>query len=227
MNRHLKEKIREAIQNDQEITRNLHSLTLFGSNVRGDYIPGLSDLDFLAVLHTEDPEAVTKLQQLLKESTLSLEPKLIDLPHILLEHLSDPLHNGHPFKFLTFYQRDFRLHHETIYGQDPTPLLPLLEPEELATWRAETMLMNLERLKDRPELLKVQAGEVAKFIAVQGGARSISKTDVLCALKGLDCEAYGIYRDYVDGAEPRPDDFYRLFIIDRLDSYLENIGGRR
>lgn len=41
-------RIRERIQESEEIKEKLVSLILFGSIVRGDYTPGLSDLDFFA-----------------------------------------------------------------------------------------------------------------------------------------------------------------------------------
>jgi predicted nucleotidyltransferase len=41
--------IRRRISDSQELLRNLDSLSLFGSSVRGDYIDGVSDLDFYAV----------------------------------------------------------------------------------------------------------------------------------------------------------------------------------
>jgi predicted nucleotidyltransferase len=214
--------IRDAVEGNGPLRDVLYSLVLFGSYVRGDYVPGLSDIDFLAVLRRPAEEQVKELKAILEEATRSLHPKLVDLPWALVDEVRDPLNKGHPFKFLTFYQRDFLDHHVVVYGEEVAPLLPRLDSYRLARWRAESMLRNLERFRGDPEMMKLQAGEAARFLAVVGGARDISKGEVLRALRELgDADALAIYGDYVRGSrESRPEEFYRGFIESRLRSFL-------
>jgi predicted nucleotidyltransferase len=214
--------VREAVEGNKPLRDALYSLVLFGSYVRGDYVPGLSDLDFLAVLRRPAEEQMKELKVILEEATRGLCPKLVDLPWALVDDVSDPLNKGHPFKFLTFYQRDFLDHHVVVYGEEVAPLIPRLDSSRLARWRAESMLRNLERFRGDPEMVKLQAGEAARFLAVVGGARDISKGEVLRALRELgDADALAIYGDYVRGSEEnRPEEFYRGFIESRLRRFL-------
>jgi len=216
--------VREAVEGNGLLRDVLYSLVLFGSYVRGDYVPGLSDLDFLAVLRRPADEAMVELKAILEEATRSLRPKLVDLPWALVDEVRDPLNKGHPFKFLTFYQRDFLDHHVVIYGEEVAPLIPRLDSSRLASWRAESMLRNTERFRGNPEMMKLQAGEAARFLAVVGGAKDISKGELLRALGELgDADALAIYGDYVRGSgEDRPEEFYRGFIESRLRGFISD-----
>jgi len=218
----LREAVRGAVEARGPLRDVLYSPMLFGSLVRGDYVPGLSDVDFLAVLRRPAEEELRTLRAALEEATRSLHPKLVDLPWALVDDLRDPLGGGHPFKFLTFYQRDFLDHHVVVYGEEVAPLLPPLDPGSLAGWRAEVMLGNLGRFRGDPEMLRLQAGEAARFLAVMGGARDISKQEVLRALEALgDEDALAIYGDYVRGSgETRPEEYYRGFVESRLRGFL-------
>jgi predicted nucleotidyltransferase len=216
-------RIREAVEGNGPLRDVLYSLVLFGSYVRGDYAQGLSDMDFLAVLRWPADEAVSELKAILEEATRSLRPKLVDLPWALVDDVRNPLSGGHPFKFLTFYQKDFLDHHVVVYGEEVAPLLPRLEAGQLATCRARAMLGNLERFRGNLEMMRVQAGEVARFLAVVGGARGIAKQEVLEALRELgDADALAVYGDYVEGKDvARGEEFYRSFIASRLRAFLE------
>ena len=215
--------VREAIEGNGPLREALYSLVLFGYVVRGDYAPGLSDIDFLAVLRRPAEEQVRELGAILEEATRSLRPKRVDLPWALVDDLRDPVNMPRPFKFLTFYQWDF-LDHVVVYGEQVAPLLPPLDASCLARWRAEAMLGNLDRFRGDPEMMKLQAGEAARFLAVLSGARDISKGEVLRTLGELgDAEALAIYGDYVRGSgETRPEEFYRGFVESRLGRFLSD-----
>jgi len=214
--------VKKDIEGNWPLREALYSLVLFGSAVRGDYTPGLSDIDFLAVLRRPADEAIRELKAMLEEATKSLRPKLVDLPWALVDEVRDPMNKGHPFKFLTFYQRDFLDHHVVVYGEEVAPLLPHLDACQLAAWRAKTLLRNLERFRGDPEMMKLGAGETARFLAVLVGARDISKGEVLRALGELgDVEALAIYRDYVRGSrETWSEEYYRGFVESRLGRFL-------
>jgi len=215
-------RIKEKLQKSKDITQNVISLILFGSYIRGDYIPGLSDLDFLVIIKDFDEEIYLKVKNILMEETRDLNPKLIDLPYELLENLSDPINKGYQFKFLTFYQKDFLKNHKVIYGREIKHLIPRYKQKNLIKWRAEKMLSNAKRFaSENPELLKIQAGEVAKFIAVINGENKISKQNILTSLKKLgDEKAYKIYYKYVNNInEMKSNEYYIDFIESRLKNY--------
>jgi len=94
--------IRLGIGGDAELSEELYSLVLFGSYVRGDFVEGVSDLDFFAVVKGKD-EAVPRLRAIIEDCTREVDCILVDLPLAYLRELDDPMNKGFPFKFLTFY----------------------------------------------------------------------------------------------------------------------------
>ena len=85
------------------------------------------------------------------------------------------------------------------------------------------MLSNAKRFaSENPELLKIQAGEVAKFLAVINGENKISKQNILTSLKKLgDEKAYKIYYNYVNNInEMKSNEYYIDFIESRLKKLL-------
>jgi len=66
--------VKVAIEANTPLREALYSLVLFSSVVRGDYTPGLSDIDFLAVLRRPADEAKRELKAMLEEATRSLRP---------------------------------------------------------------------------------------------------------------------------------------------------------
>ncbi len=54
---------------------------MFGSYVRGDFIDGVSDLDFFAVLKGDSHETIIpRLRTIIEECTEHIRYKLVDLP---------------------------------------------------------------------------------------------------------------------------------------------------
>lgn len=125
----LKDCIRRRVAADPELS-GIHSLVLFGSYVRGDFVPGLSDLDFFVVIRNESPD-MDRLKEIIEGCAEGIKYKLIDLPWERLEDLRDPMRLGYGFKFLTIYQRDFLKHHEVVYGEEVAHLIPLYPMDEL------------------------------------------------------------------------------------------------
>lgn len=216
--------IRQAVEGDEALSAQLFSLVLFGSYVRGDFKPGISDLDLLAVLRTEDDLVAERLLREVKRCVEGLDIIGVDMPWVTVEQLRDPIGSGYGFKFLTFYQADFLAHHRVIYGEMVAPLVPRYDPGDLAAWRARKLLENIERFRDRPHMLRVSAGEAARFLAVVHGASDIRKESVLDALRLLrDEEAYSIYSEYVNGVDSqRNTEYYMGFISSRMKAYLED-----
>ncbi|MBN2336072.1 nucleotidyltransferase domain-containing protein [Candidatus Bathyarchaeota archaeon] len=219
--------IKRVIEGDDALTAELYSLILFGSYVRGDFKPGISDLDLLAVLRTGDGDIMKRLLEEVKRCVEGMDILLVDMPWVTVEELGDPIGKGYGLKFLTFYQPDFLANHRVIYGEEIAQLIPRYDPRDLAAWRAEKILANVGRFRDRPQLLRVSAGEAAKFLAVVHGVADIGKETVLSALRELgDEEAYSIYSDYVNGVDAdRDPEYYAAFITSRMSAYLE-AGGK-
>jgi len=201
-------------------------LVVFGSSVRGDFKPGVSDLDILTILRDDDEAVAERLLEAVKRCVEEMNILLVDMPWMTVDQLRDPIGTGCGFKFLTFFQADFLAHHRMVHGAEIAPLLPRYDPRELAAWRARRLLGNIERFRERPHMLKVSAGEAAKFLAVVHGAEDIRKETVLEALRELgDGQAYTLYSEYVDGVDAhRCTEYYAGFISSRMNAYLEEHG---
>lgn len=217
--------IREKIELDPVIKDGLYSLILFGSYVRGDFFDGVSDLDFFAVLKDGHEEVISRLKPILDECTSHVNRALLDLPWEYLGNLDDPMNKGYPFKFLTFYQEDFLENHTVVYGSDISDILPRYDWRDLVGWRAERLLMNIERDRGRPEMLRIDAGEAIRLIALVNGAKGIGKTEILEVLESLgDDEALAVFTAYVDGnVLEREEQYWVDFIASRMRKILDGV----
>jgi predicted nucleotidyltransferase len=158
--------IRAWIELVDELRERIHSLVLFGSYIRGDFIEGVSDLDFFVVMREGSHDTIIpRLSTIIEGCTEHVGYILVDMPWEYLENLDDPLNKGYPFKFLTFYQEDFIENHLIVYGEEVVNLLPRYDWRGLLRWRAERLMSNIERDRDRPEMLRIGAGEVIRMMA--------------------------------------------------------------
>jgi predicted nucleotidyltransferase len=216
--------IKKRIGNNETLVKRLYSLILFGSYVRGDFIEGVSDLDFFAVFKENTEESIPELKEVLEECTQRIKYKLIDLPCITLNDIREPLKQNNPLKFLTFYQEDFLKNHKVVYGEDISDILPSYDKKSLQTSRAEQLIRAPERFKDNPELLLLSAGETARFEAIVKGSKSISKVDIMKTLEKIgDEEAIHIYSAYIEGREVKfSREYLSSFIVSRISKFLEN-----
>ena len=205
----------------------LYSLILYGSLIRGDYLPGTSDVDFFAVLEDgiEPEEVLSKLQPVLEECTRSIQPVEVDIAWEWFSNLRDPLNLGYPYKFLTVYQADFRENHLVVLGEDVVRLLPKYRVEEILPRRLEGILKNLERFSGNSKMLHILAGETARLMAFLNGS-GLGKGEVLRKLEEIgDDEAVRIYRAYLDGRKMGFDkEFLRDFIASRVEKLRKEQG---
>lgn len=218
--------IRERIERDDVTREGLYSLILFGSWVRGDFIDGVSDLDFFAVLRDGSHEKVIpRLSAILEECTEHLRRTEVDLAWEYKENLDDPLNKGYPFNFLTFYQDDFLEKHVVIYGEGIERILPRYDRRTLIGWRADRLLKNLERDRRNPKMLRIVAGQVIRLLALMNGAGSIRKDDVQKTMEALDDpEATEIFRAYLGGRVlDRGEDFWVDFIRSRIEKIKSGV----
>ena len=215
--------IRRRIEQDIELKEELYSVIMFGSYVRGDFVDGVSDLDFFAVVKRRHEEIIPKLKIILEECTSDVKRLEVDLPWGYLKNLDDPLNKEYPFKFLTFYQDDFLENHIIVYGKGIEDILPRYDWRNLARWRAEQLLNAPSKFRGNPKMLQLSAGEVARFIALLNGAKSIKKSDILKKLEKLnDREALEIYTAYLNGRELKvKEEFWINFITSRMRKFLK------
>ena len=216
--------IKNRIGNNETLVKRLYSLILFGSYVRGDFIEGVSDIDFFAVFNDCTEETIPKLIEILEECTSSIKYKLIDLPCANIYDLREPLKQKHPLKFLTFYQEDFLKNHKVVYGEDISDILPSYDKKTLQNSRAEQLIRAPQRFKDNLKLLQLSAGETIRFEAIINGSNSISKVDIMKTLKKIgDEEALDIYSAYIEGKEIEfSKEYLSSFIVSRISKFLEN-----
>ncbi|HHI01341.1 MAG TPA: nucleotidyltransferase domain-containing protein [Thermococcus litoralis] len=216
--------IKNKIKEDPRLMDELYSLLLYGSAVRGDFIEGVSDLDFFVVLKSSE-EPLSSLRRILEDCVKNTGAVEVDLAWEFLENLDDPLNKGVPFKFLTIYQEDFLKNHVVIYGEEITEILPKYRFEELIEWRVTRLLklsdVNMGNLK----MLHITAGEVARLLALLNGAKTLKKEDVLEALQKLkDEDALSIYASYLNKRSISFDEeFLRSFIAIRCNKILKRL----
>jgi len=218
-----KECIRRRITVDPELSK-IHSLILFGSYVRGDFVPGLSDLDILVIVRDEPPD-MNRLHEIIGGCVEGVEHKLLDLPWERLENLRDPMNMGYGFKFLTIYVRDFLENHEVVYGEEVAHILPRYDTDALIRRRTKRLSKLDELIKNRPEMAPIVAGEVCHLMAMISGAEGISKQVVPNALKAVgDEQATDIYESYVKKRKPdKGHEYYIEFIESRIRKIESNL----
>lgn len=220
-----KDCIRRKVSADPELSK-IHSLVLFGSYVRGDFVPGLSDLDILVVVEDEASD-LDRLREIIVGCVEGVAYKLIDLPWERLENLRDPMNMGYGFKFLTIYLPDFLENHEVIYGEEVAHLLPRYDQDTLLRWRAGR-LKDMKLPRERPDLAPVVAGEVCRLMAIVAGAGDINKKTILSALKSVgDEQATEIYENYVENRKPDKSQEYYLEFIESRMKVIESTLGQR
>nr|WP_297189873.1 nucleotidyltransferase domain-containing protein [Thermococcus sp.] len=147
---------------------------MYGSAVRGDFIKGVSDLDFFAVVKTED-KILPSLREILENCTKDIDAVEVDVAWEFLKNLDDLFNKGVPFKFLTVYQEDFLENHVVIYGEDIAKILPKYKFEDLIEWRVKRLLMLSDANRGKLKMLHITAGEVARLLALLNGAKSLKK----------------------------------------------------
>ncbi|WP_232462006.1 nucleotidyltransferase domain-containing protein [Thermococcus siculi] len=217
----------ECIRQNLGRVSGLYSLILYGSLVRGDFIPGTSDVDFFAVLEegANPDDVIPRIRPILEECSRHLEPVEVDIAWEWLPNLRDPIRLGYPYKFLTVYQRDFRDNHVVVLGEDVIDLLPEYSLEEILPSRLEKLERDLGQLRENRKMMHILAGETARLMAFLYGS-SLRKSDVLRTLEGLgDEEAVRIYRSYLEGRRMDFDEeFLRRFILSRVERLKKETG---
>ncbi|MFA4669641.1 nucleotidyltransferase domain-containing protein [Pyrococcus kukulkanii] len=175
----------------------IYSLILYGSVVRGDYIPGVSDVDVFVVLEEYDEKILLRVEEVVRECFADFKPVEVDVAWELVENLDDPLRKGYPYKFLTIYRQDFVENHIVVVGNDIMP--PSYDFSALLQERIKSIESNLERFKNNGKMKHILAGEVVRLWAFLNGA-DLDKTSVLKKVEEVgDKEALEVYKKYLEG----------------------------
>jgi len=214
------ERLADCIREKLGRVSGLRSLILYGSLVRGDFVPGTSDVDLFAVLEDgTDPESVLReIKPVLEECSAFLNPVEVDVAWEWFSNLRDPLNLGYPYKFLTIYQPDFVGNHLVILGEDVVDIIPRYSVDDILPERLEGILRNLERFKGNGKMLHILAGETARLIAFINGS-GLDKWDVLRTLEDLgEGSALEVYRAYISGRKtPFDEEFLRGFVLSSVE----------
>lgn len=121
------ERISCALQ--KNLQANLHSCILYGSAVRGNFVPGVSDLNLLIVLQESTPEAHAVIAQ-------ALQSKIVIEPFVLgLEGLERSM-RAFAIKFMSI-RRNYKL----LHGTDVLRNVP--SDEALLRFLCEQAVRNL------------------------------------------------------------------------------------
>jgi len=73
--------IRARIEGVDELRERIYSLVLFGSYARGDFIEGVSDLDFFAVIREGSHDTIIPIvRTIIEECTENVGCILVDMP---------------------------------------------------------------------------------------------------------------------------------------------------
>lgn len=219
--------IRNKIREDDELIEDIYSLVQFGSSVRGDYIEGVSDFDFFALIRENPDVSIPKLRNILVNCTHEVREKIC-ITWAFLNHIDDPLNKGHPFKFLTIYLDDFLENHIVIYGNEIEDNFPRYKWEEMITRRAERLQNYVEKIRSDPKMLREVSGEVIRLMASLKGANGARKDEVLSVMVELDDgDASLIFSEYLEGRDGgHSEEFYVDFILSRTEKILSEINSR-
>jgi hypothetical protein len=125
---------------------NLHSLILYGSAVRGDFVPGTSDLNVLIVLAQSTPEAHAAVGDAIRGRSPRVEPFVLGLDGL------DRSRRVFAIKFRNIARNHRVLHgHDVLAGFDPEPqLLRFLAEQSLRTLRLRHKHAYVTFGDDRP-----------------------------------------------------------------------------
>lgn len=211
--------IKKRIESNLTLKDNIFSLIMFGSYVRGDFISGVSDLDFFAVIEKYDKFTISELKKILERCCEKIEAVEIDLAWELKSNLKNPLHCGHPFKFLTIYQEDFLKHHIIIYGEKPE--IPKYDFRSLIPFRCSFILQSASHFRKNKKMLHILAGEICRLLAILGGSKSLKKDEIMKHLLVIgDKKAIEIYSAYLEG---RKMNFKEKELIEFIESRCKTI----
>jgi len=165
----------------------IYSAVVYGSLLRGDFTPNVSDIDLLLVFKKNTP--INKINNLLNEIWkcaekyygLSNYEKIIDILWIYEnELLLKDTDVESPFKCLSIYAFDFVKYSKVIRGVDFRKELKVQNPKVLVEKRAKRILELLEKFysERKYNMIEILAGEAIRLAQIHYGELTIDKRKV-------------------------------------------------
>lgn len=224
--------LRRAISASSILRTCLDEVAVYGSLVRGDFDPRISDVDFFLVISDECTSQVAEVLYDFNEAAggtinncLSGSPaRGVDVAWCLESEVD----KGCDYKFLTIYRDDFDSNHVIIWGgplHESAPRQPL----------QEALCISLKRVKRRimewgsdSKLLAIAAGEAIKLALISHGYDGPwSKHEVLSALR----QRYWVileefWSDYIKGRHHERSKIEKVIevALELIESAFENLG---
>jgi hypothetical protein len=204
-----------------EIRGRVRSVILFNSLVRGDYVPGASDIDLLAVFDHEPSHEETEalIKCFTEASGLTARPSgekpIFDVLCISVDEL--PL-EGTPaaarptrWKMLGIYAFDFVAHSRVLRGEDFRPRLVVRDPMTMLAERLGKLreLYYQPRKEGLEYMAAIGAGEFIRLAQLVFGEKTIDKRVVFANFDSLVPEFPGkefaklLKEEYLTGAMRR------------------------
>ncbi|MEB3805957.1 MAG: nucleotidyltransferase domain-containing protein [Desulfurococcales archaeon] len=191
-----------------DLSKCLEEAALYGSLVRGDFDPNISDIDIFLVISDRCPvaDAVEEVKKLLVESARKciggLPVRGVDVAWCLAEELG----YGCQYKFLTLYRMDFEENHIIAWGRALHKKIPWQSWSEILCGSLERVKTRLREWSGKPELLPIAAGEAVKLALAASGYRGPwTKHGILRELEARGWKrALGLWRKYIEGSRVEP-----------------------
>jgi len=179
-------KIVSCIENvlKRKNSKKIFSAVVYGSLLRGDFIPGISDIDLLIVFKREaDIEYINRLQEAIWKCSENYRgeahfEKIVDILWIYKDGL--PLKNTDvvsPFKCLSIYAFDFVKYSKVLFGVDFRKDLKVPDPKKMVKTRAKRLLELLEKFtrEKKYNMVEILAGEAIRLAQICYGEATIDK----------------------------------------------------
>ena len=188
----------------QEIdSSKIAAVYLAGSVVRGDFILGVSDIDFFIIYHAKANEAVweeesfQKIKQALDAELIQLsENKLyreIDICTLTTGEITHAAINPENFsfvgprKYLGIYSFDFVLNTKLLMGEDILQKMVIHKPQQFVSARFASLRSSIESVlgdslqtkKERDYRLLLLLGELVRLLCITAGVKSLHKEQIL------------------------------------------------
>ena len=212
------------IEHLDECPGGVYSAILYGSLVRGDFLPEISDVDIFLIL--EDGAIPDEIVNTVKSRLSGCldSGRGLDVVWEWKRDLTSKPYRGYPFKFLTIYREDFKGDHVVLCGKGP--LIPEMPFSHALNLRIRHIEDVLEKKKDDLKALSLLSGEVARHIAYLNGS-SLDKRDIVGTLLRLeDADGLRIFTAYLEGRIVEDGDFLIRYIekgVERLKEIASSL----
>ncbi len=162
----LRSEIREAVRTfaeklTEKLGENLKSITIVGSSLTGDFVPGKSDINSVLVLAKQDLGSLNNLADMARP----MRKKKLSAPLLMTEAYIERSRDVFGIEFL-----DFQLIHQTILGDDPFA--------ELSFAKKDVRLQCERELK--AALIRLRQGYIAA-----AGQKKFVRDILISAVSGL------------------------------------------